>query len=100
MRFADVFIRRPVFATMLIASLVVLGLFSYRGLGLDLFPNIDFAIVTATTTLTGASVAEMEPGATKVVQEAVNTIDGIDELRSITKERRSLPGAQCVPEEP
>ncbi len=56
MRFADVFIRRPVFATMLIASLVVLGLFSYRGLGLDLFPNIDFPIVTVTTTLKGASV--------------------------------------------
>src|SRR5438034_6841024 len=79
MRFADVFIRRPVFATMLIASLVVLGLFSYRGLGLDLFPNIDFSIVTVTTTLKGASVEEMETGVTKVIEEAVNTIDGIDE---------------------
>jgi len=48
MRFADVFIRRPVFATMLVGSLVVLGLFSYRSLGLDLFPNIDFPIVTVT----------------------------------------------------
>src|SRR5262244_1181262 len=59
MRFADVFIRRPVFATMLIASLVVLGLFSYRRLGLDLFPNIDFPIVSVTTTLKGAGVEEM-----------------------------------------
>src|SRR5438477_11545192 len=90
MRFADVFIRRPVFATMLIASLVVLGLFSYRGLGPDLFPNIDFPIVTVTTPLKGASVEEMETGVTKVIEEAVNTIDGTDELRRIPK------GGPCV----
>jgi len=96
MRFADVFIRRPVFATMLIASLVVFGLFSYRSLGLDLFPNIDFPIVTVTTTLKGASVEEMETGVTKVIEEAVNTIDGIDELRSTTKEGLSLLVVQCV----
>src|SRR5438046_845161 len=100
MRFADVFIRRPVFATMLIASLVVLGLFSYRGLGLDLFPNIDFPIVTVTTTLKGASVEEMETGVTKVIEEAVNTIDGIDELRSITKEGLSSLVVQFVVEKP
>src|SRR6266581_700353 len=97
MRFADVFIRRPVFATMLIASLVVLGLFSYRGLGLDLFPNIDFPIVTVTTTLKGASVEEMETGVTKVIEEAVNTID---ELRSITKEGLSSLVVQFVLEKP
>src|SRR6266478_5157478 len=100
MRFADVFIRRPVFATMLIASLVVLGLFSYRGLGLDLFPNIDFPIVTVTTTLKGSSVEEMETGVTKVIEEAVNTIDGIDELRSITKEGLSSLIVQFVLEKP
>src|SRR3989442_6137027 len=96
MRFVDVFIRRPVFATMLIASLVVLGLFSYRGLGLDLFPNIDFPIVTVTTTLKGASVEEMETGVTKVLEEAINTIEGIDELRSITKEGLSSIVVQFV----
>jgi HAE1 family hydrophobic/amphiphilic exporter-1 len=100
MRFADVFIRRPVFATMLIASLVVLGLFSYSSLGLDLFPNIDFPIVTVTTTLKGASVEEMETGVTKVIEEAVNTIDGIDELRSITKEGLSSLVVQFVLEKP
>ncbi len=100
MRFADVFIRRPVFATMLIASLVVLGLFSYRSLGLDLFPNIDFPIVTVTTTLKGASVEEMETGVTKVIEEAVNTIDGIDEMRSITKEGLSSVVVQFVLEKP
>src|SRR5437899_7553176 len=96
MRFADVFIRRPVFATMLIASLVVFGLFSYHSLGLDLFPNIDFPIVTVTTTLKGASVEEMETGVTKVLEEAVNTIDGIDELRSLTKEGLSTIVVQFV----
>ncbi|HJQ82655.1 MAG TPA: efflux RND transporter permease subunit [Candidatus Binatia bacterium] len=96
MRFADVFIRRPVFATMLIASLVVLGIFSYRSLGLDLFPNVDFPIVSITTTLKGASVEEMETGVSKVIEEAVNTIDGIDELRSITKEGLSTVVVQFV----
>src|SRR5262245_6986086 len=86
MRFADVFIRRPVFATMLVGAFVVLGLFSYRTLGLDLFPNIDFPIVTVTTTLKGAGVEEMETGVTKVIEEAVNTIDGIDTLQSTTRE--------------
>src|SRR5262245_53833452 len=96
MRFADVFIRRPVFATMLIASLVVLGLFSYSTLGLDLFPNIDFPIVTVTTTLKGASVEEMETGVTKGIEEAINTIDGIDEMRSVTKEGLSSLVVQFV----
>ncbi len=86
MRFADVFIRRPVFATMLVAGLVVLGLFSYRQLGVDLFPNIDFPVVTVTTTLKGAGVEEMETGVTKVLEEAINTIEGIEELRSTTRE--------------
>src|SRR5689334_21738944 len=96
MRFADVFIRRPVFATMLIASLVVLGLFSYRSLGMDLFPNIDFPIVTVTTTPKGASVEEMETGVTKVIEEAANTIDGIDEMRSVTREGLSSIVVQFV----
>jgi len=96
MRFADVFIQRPVFATMLVASLVVLGTFSYARLGLDLFPNVDFPIVSITTTLKGAGVEEMETGVTKVLEEAVNTIDGIDELQSTTKEGLSTIVVQFV----
>ncbi len=86
MSLADVCIRRPVFATMLSMALVVLGFFSYQRLGLDLFPNVDFPTVTITTTLKGASVEEMESGVTKPIEEIVNTIEGIDELRSTTKE--------------
>jgi HAE1 family hydrophobic/amphiphilic exporter-1 len=85
-KIANVFIKRPVLATMLIVCLVVLGLFSYKSLGLDLFPNVDLPTVTVTTTLKGASVEEMETSVTKPIEEAINTISGIDTLRSSTTE--------------
>src|SRR5262245_8047154 len=100
MRFAAASIRRPVFAPRLIASLAVLGRFSYRSLRVDIFPNSDFPIVTVTTTLKGASVEEMETGVTKVIEEAINTIDGIDEMRSVTKEGLSSIVVQFVLEKP
>src|SRR6185369_8756479 len=79
-------IKRPVFTTMLILLPVVVGIMSYFRMGVDLFPNVDLPIITITTTRPGASVEEMETGVTKVVEDAVNTIAGIDELRSTTKE--------------
>ena len=79
-------IRRPIFTIMLVSAPVVLGAASYFRLGVDLFPNVDLPVVVVTTTLKGASVEEMESGVTKLVEEAVNTISGIDELRSTTKE--------------
>ena len=86
MRIVDLCIRRPVATTMFIGFLVVLGWFSYRQLAVDLFPNIDFAISTVTATLSGASVEEMESSVTKPLEEALNTIEGIDELHSVTSE--------------
>ena len=86
MKLADVSISRPIFATMMVAALVVLGIFSYGRLGVDLFPNIDLPIVTVTTTLRGAGPEEMETSVTKLIEEAVNTISGIDELRSTSFE--------------
>ncbi|MBK6881191.1 MAG: efflux RND transporter permease subunit [Elusimicrobia bacterium] len=86
MKLADVSISRPIFATMMISALVVLGLFSYGRLGVDLFPNIDLPIVTVSTTLRGASPEEIETSLTKQIEEAVNTISGIDELRSTSFE--------------
>ncbi len=83
---ADVSIKRPVFATMIMAALVVLGLFSYLRLGVDLFPNVDLPIATITTTLRGASPEEVETSITKPIEEVVNTISGIDELRSTSFE--------------
>lgn len=79
-------IRRPIFTLMLVSAPVVLGLAAYPRLGVDLFPDVDLPVVVVTTTLKGASVEEMESSVTKEIEEAVNTISGIDELRSTTKE--------------
>jgi HAE1 family hydrophobic/amphiphilic exporter-1 len=83
---SELCIRRPVFATMLIGSLIVVGVFCYGRLGVDLFPRVDIPTVTVTTTLVGAGPEEMETRVTKPIEEAVNTISGIDEMRSETLE--------------
>ncbi|MFI5378826.1 MAG: efflux RND transporter permease subunit, partial [Tepidisphaerales bacterium] len=86
MTLSELCVKRPVFTTMLIMLPVVLGLAAYNRMGVDLFPNVDLPIINITTTRSGTSVEEMESGVTKVIEEAVNTISGIDELRSTTKE--------------
>jgi HAE1 family hydrophobic/amphiphilic exporter-1 len=85
-KLAEICIKRPVFATMLGLALIVLGAFSYMKLGVDLFPKVQFPIVTVTTALPGASPEEVETEITKKIEEAVNTIEGIDELRSVSAE--------------
>ncbi len=95
-KLAQLCIRRPVFATMLILALVVLGLDSYAKLGVDFFPKVEFPVVTVTTVLRGASPEEVESQVTKRVEEAVNTISGIDDLRSISSEGVSLVVVQFV----
>lgn len=92
----DICIKRPVFTAMLVLAPLVMGLVSYGRLGVDLFPNVDLPIVTVTTTLRGASVEEMETGVTKPIEEIVNTVSGIDELRSTTKEGISQVVIQFV----
>jgi HAE1 family hydrophobic/amphiphilic exporter-1 len=82
----DLCIRKPVFTAMMVAAPIVLGLFSYFRLGVDLFPDVDIPVVIVTTTSRGTSVEEMETSITKVIEETVNTVSGIDELRSTTKE--------------
>ncbi len=89
-------IRRPIFTAMLVTAPIVLGIASYGKLGVDLYPNIDLPIVTITTTLRGASAEEMESSVTKPIEEAVNTVSGIDELRSTTKEGISQVVIQFV----
>ncbi len=95
-KLAQICIRRPVFATMLILALVVLGLDAYRKLGVDFFPKIEFPIVTVTTVLRGASPEEVESQVSKRVEEAVNTISGIDELLSFSSEGLSRVVIQFV----
>ena len=81
-KLAEICIKRPVFATMLILALVVLGLDAYRKLGVDFLPKVELPIVTITTTLRGASPEEVETQVTKRIEEAINTVAGIDELAS------------------
>jgi HAE1 family hydrophobic/amphiphilic exporter-1 len=85
-KIVEVCIRRPVFTTMMMSAIVVLGAFSYPKLGIDLFPNIDLPFVLIQTTLKGASPEEIETSITKPLEEAVNTIAGIDELNSASYE--------------
>jgi hydrophobic/amphiphilic exporter-1 (mainly G- bacteria), HAE1 family len=86
MNFSDVCIRRPVFTWVLVAIPVVLGIVSYFEMGVDLFPKVDFPVISVSAALPGASAEEMESAVTKPLEEALNTISGIDELRSTTRE--------------
>src|SRR3989449_10206089 len=82
MKIADVSINRPVFAIMMSLALVTLGIFSYRTLGVDLMPKTDQPTVNVNVSLPGASAEEIESSIAKKVEENVNTINGIDELRT------------------
>ncbi len=83
---ADLCIKRPVFATMINLLFVVLGWFSFQQIGVDQFPNVELPIISVTTTLRGASPEEMETSVTKPLEEIINTVQGIDELSSVTAE--------------
>jgi HAE1 family hydrophobic/amphiphilic exporter-1 len=93
---AEICVKRPVFATMLVLSLVVVGAFSFFSLGVDLFPKIDFPTITVTVVNPGSSPQEIETEITDKVEEAVNTISGIDELRSTSIEGISQVFIQFV----
>ena len=82
MKLADVSIRRPVFALMMSVALVTLGVFSYRSLGVDLMPRTEQPNVNVRVGLPGASAEEVESTLTLPIETAVNSIEGIDELRS------------------
>src|SRR5215468_8379361 len=87
---SNVAVRRPVFATVLILVLVVVGIIGYFQLGVDKFPKVDFPLVTITTPYPGASPAAVETDVTQKVEEAVNTVSGLDTLTSISTEGVSL----------
>ncbi len=85
-KLAQLCIRRPVFATMLILSITVVGIFSFFALGVDLLPKVDVPTVSVTVGNPGASAEQVETEITKKVEDSVNTISGIDELRSTSSE--------------
>lgn len=79
-------VRRPIFASVLILVLCVIGIAGYLQLGVDQFPNVDFPIIVVLTNEPGASPEDVETEISDKIEEAVNTISGIDELRSVTTE--------------
>src|SRR4051794_12693872 len=83
---AELSVRRPVFATVLILSLTVIGVFSFTRLGVDQFPKVDLPMIMITTVQPGAAPEQVETEISDKIEEAVNTISGIDELRSISSE--------------
>src|SRR6478752_2769895 len=77
---SELCVRRPVFATMLVMSLVVLGIVSFQGLGVDLFPRADPATVNVTLSLPGASPDEISSSVVEPMEQAISGVSGIDEI--------------------
>ncbi|MBQ0132246.1 MAG: efflux RND transporter permease subunit [Comamonas sp.] len=90
MWFTKVSLRNPVFATMVMLAFVVLGLFSYQRLSIEQFPNVDFPVVVVSVDYPGASPEVVESEVTKPLEEAINSIAGINALTSRSYEGRSL----------
>ena len=90
MWFTQVSLKNPVFATMAMLAIVVLGMFSYQRLQVDQFPNIDFPVVVVTAEYPGASPEIIESEVTKKVEEGVNSIAGISALTSRSYEGQSV----------
>src|SRR5262245_59464007 len=84
--FSELCVRRPVFATMLVMSLVVLGIFSFRGLGVDLFPRADPATVNVSLSLPGASPDELVSSVIEPMEQAISGVSGIDEISARASE--------------
>ncbi|MGY8904588.1 MAG: efflux RND transporter permease subunit [Burkholderiales bacterium] len=90
MWFTQISLKNPVFATMMMLAIVVLGVFSYQRLKVDQFPNIDFPVVVVTTEYPGASPEIVESEVTKKIEEGVNAIAGINTLTSRSYEGQSV----------
>ncbi len=89
-KLAEVCIKRPVFAAMLVLSLAVVGAVSFARLGVDRFPAVDIPTVSVRTELPGASAEEVETQVSREIEQVVNTVQGIRELRSISGPSQSI----------
>src|SRR3569833_2435841 len=89
-KLAEICIRRPVFATMLILALVVVGAAGYLRLGVDRVPSVDLPTLFFRTTLPGGAPETLESDGSQRIEEAVNTVEGLDELRSISSQGTSF----------
>src|SRR5713101_8075820 len=86
MKIADICVQRPVFAVMLIAFLVTLGIFSFRALGVDLYPKVDPATVNVTVYLPGSSPDELISSVVLPLEDAISAVSGIDEMTARASE--------------
>jgi HAE1 family hydrophobic/amphiphilic exporter-1 len=93
---AELSVRRPILASVLILTLVFLGVFSYYRLNVERWPNIDIPFVSISTRVLGASPEEIETDVTDKIEAAVNTISGIDTLSSTSAEGFSLVFVQFL----
>jgi HAE1 family hydrophobic/amphiphilic exporter-1 len=91
---SDVSIKRPVFATMLMVALVVLGVVSYQRLAIDEYPDVTYPVVVVQTTYPGASPEVMEREVSRPIEEALNTVQGLYEVTSTSFEGSSLVRVQ------
>jgi HAE1 family hydrophobic/amphiphilic exporter-1 len=89
-------VRRPVFATVLVLLITVVGAFGYTQLGIDRFPKIEFPTIVITTRQPGAAPEQIETEISDKIEEAVNTISGLDEVRSTSAEGVSIVSASFL----
>ncbi len=85
-KLAEICIKRPVFAAMIILSMVVVGSTSYFKLGVDRFPAMDIPTIYVNASLPGASPEEMEASVAQVLEENINTVEGIEQMRSVSRQ--------------
>lgn len=89
-KLAEICIKRPIFATMIILAMVVVGATAYTKLGVDRLPSVDLPTINIRTTLPGASPEEVETEVSQPIEETINTVEGIEELRSISGQGSSI----------
>src|SRR5438477_4917451 len=91
---SDISIKRPVFATMMMATLVVLGVVGYQRLALDEYPDITYPTIVISTSYAGASAQVMERQVSRPIEESVNTVQGIYEVTSTSQQGNSMVRVQ------
>ncbi|MFH1686789.1 MAG: efflux RND transporter permease subunit [bacterium] len=90
MKLSEVSIKRPVFCTMMIGALLVLGLFSYIGLPVEMYPDIDFPFIVVQTVYPGASAEAVETEVSEKIEEAANSVSGVRHIQTTSQEGFSL----------
>ena len=89
-------IRYPVFATMMMMAFMVLGLFAWRELSVEEYPNVEFPYAVITTDYPGASPAVVESDVTRRIEDAINTVPGVKRIISTSFEGRSRIAVEFV----